>query len=451
MRHSGPVVRRAGFLLLLLFFAPFLSVLPNASLAQQYPGRWATQLSSFCGNAGKACCKPPPNDHVGAPFCNAGLCCDIAANRCVAACGGDGQACCDGPDTLAPRSGASPSSASLYCPDGTASCVPRKPMCVTGACEVGSHRCKTCGQGTGVSCCPPDAQSAVGTCKAPGTYCSFNSDSLVDGVCASCGRAGEPPCPARGGSCDAGLTPGTAVCEPCGKLGQQLCLEGCSEGAPSIPLLEGQQRLCVACGGLGQPPCRGNVCADGQPFHGLCANSAACASYALTAAKANARNVSSACGLMGTRWISDTQYHVRLCRDVSPEWLEQENAARESYLARCPDCKPYAELEVRCSAPTISTPVSVRYMKAFDSCVGRYPPSVASEMSSRGSAANPCSPPARSSPSTPGTPPSRVGCCIVCVPNSLFPPLPVGGGGFPPGGSSCTPMYQCGPQCPPVP
>src|SRR5206468_4027234 len=112
--------------------------------------------------------------------------CDITTNRCVASCGGPGQPCCDGPDTVASRGGASP----------TVGFGRRlKPMCVTGACGIGTHRCFTCGQLDGLACCPPDEQNAVSTCRAEGLYCkTWTADPRDKGVCTVCGHVGESPC-----------------------------------------------------------------------------------------------------------------------------------------------------------------------------------------------------------------------------------------------------------------
>jgi hypothetical protein len=415
-----------------------------AALAAAFPDSAAAQPplnpgqipSSFCGAAGQTCCQQPRDSsgtRLGPPFCKAGLGCDIAANRCVSPCGGDGQVCCDGPDTYAPNAGASPTSP-LYCPDGPASCVTRKPMCSAGACSVTTHQCRTCGQVEGDFCCPPDAQSAVASCRIAGTFCSFHNDSLFSGTCVACGKAGQPPCPDHGGSCEPGLRPGASVCEPCGKLGQQTCLDGCTEGAPSIPLLVEPgpmpPRMCVACGLLGQPPCQGNVCREGQAFSGVCATSAACAAYALDAARANLKNESTRCGLVGARWVSDVGHHVRGCRFEGPPWRDQETTARTRLLARCDDCKEYAQLLGSCRLMKGQT--GRFYMEDFTACVEQSPASIAEELVRR-RGHNPCGPSPVPTPTSPPTPNAGNGCCWRCLSN----------GGFPLGGTDCRWVYGC--------
>lgn len=440
-----------------------LAALASADAAIAQPPLNHGQLPSpFCGAAGQHCCQQPRDtagNRLGPPFCKAGLGCDIAANRCVSPCGGDGQACCDGPDTYAPNAGASPTSP-LYCPDGPASCVTRKPMCSTGACSTTTHQCRTCGQVVGDFCCPPDAQSAVASCKIAGAFCSFHTDSLFSGTCVGCGKAGQPPCPDHGGSCEPGLRPGASVCEPCGKLGQQTCLDGCSEGAPNVPLLVDPipmpMRYCVPCGLFGGPPCQGNMCHHGEGFDGMCATSAACASYALAAAKANLKNERMNCGLVGAAWSSDPGHHVRLCRFEDPPGLGRETATRARFLERCGDCSLYAKLLESCRRSNDGQAVA-RYMADFAACVERSPASVADELDRRQGAARCPAPPAQGPPSTQPTPPSD-GCCVKCVPNGTSlpgvpPGFPPGGPGVPPGapagGTGCTQMRVCPPaQCP---
>lgn len=452
MRHSRLPVGLA--VLLVVWLAPPLSKHNGIALAQ-IRGSKILRQHLFCGDAGQTCCKTP-EDRAGVVFCNAGLGCDIAANRCVADCGGDGQVCCDGPDTFAPRTGSSPASG-LYCPNGVLSCVVRKPMCVTGACDVSTHRCIICGQRAGDACCPPDAQSAVATCKVPWTHCGYSSDSQNNGVCKNCGRAGEPPCPAgRSGGCDDGLRAFEQVCQVCGRYGQRPCLDGCSEGAPSIRIgngtpIDDSERRCVRCGDLGQPTCTGNVCINGQPFLGLCASSLTCASYALAAAKAYATNTSANCGLVGSRWNPSVQFHARMCRDLTPQQQQQETAARDRYMARCSDCRPFAQLMTVCRQRNSSRSYRELYMEEFEACFRRDQRSVASEMSSRHKLADWCSSPPPPGQQLPGQQPPSSGtkCCVICVPNPSFPPGGGYGSGIPPGGgTNCTPGYSCGPQCP---
>jgi hypothetical protein len=217
-----------------------------------------------CNDLGNACCHPL--NGVGDPWCEViGGGCDVVANRCVKPCGGPGQVCCDGSDTFASHAGASPEPGCLLV---HGECTSRTNMCLTGVCSIGTHRCgAACGQAIGAACCPPDAQLGVASCRAPRTYCKFSQDTYSDGVCLSCGRAGDPPC-ASGPRCDAGLSTGPGGCRACGKASQVpcdgdcaegFCYNGCSDGLAPLNTNSGQA-VCIPCGDFGQPGCTGNVC-----------------------------------------------------------------------------------------------------------------------------------------------------------------------------------------------
>jgi hypothetical protein len=205
----------------------------------------------MCGGTGQSCC---PNLSrggfpAGPPNCDSGLGCDISANRCVAACGEPGQPCCDGPHTVAPRGGASPSGPFRD---------RLKPMCLAGACSTATHRCKPCGQIAGEFCCLPDAAIGVSTCPVKGLACkTFTEDPRNQGVCVVCGHGGEPPCASKD-PCKEGFAARDDTCVACGGDQQPLC----DTGTGCFPHFKVWYDICIPCGGIGQI-----VCPPSPPFN----------------------------------------------------------------------------------------------------------------------------------------------------------------------------------------
>jgi hypothetical protein len=264
--------------------------------------------AQLCGSAGQRCCEDfGPNGKVtGLRNCNAGLGCDISANRCVAACGGAGQPCCDGPDTLAPRGGASPVSGPGR---------PLRPMCATGGCTTDTHRCVTCGQHDGDACCLPNAQSAVSTCPGPGLACATTQPNpFSGGVCQECGHRGELPCP--GERCDEGLVASNELCVICGHQGEL----SCPRGRSCIGDLVDFDGICLNCGHIGQLACGTAFCAEGVSVDNgspgrVCLSRRECLAFINAAIVASARPCNQ------QRFSTDFGTYARFCQGKSDSEL----------------------------------------------------------------------------------------------------------------------------------
>lgn len=143
----------------------------------------------FCGAAGQRCCSEYRGSAgvIGPTHCNVGLGCNIATNTCEAPCGGANQVCCDGPETVAAQGGPFYRQS-----DGTF--VPRKQMCVVGACSNSSRRCDSgCGASAGAACCGPQPSLAVASCQGA-LACRFSDVSMSSGTCEACGKVGQLMC-----------------------------------------------------------------------------------------------------------------------------------------------------------------------------------------------------------------------------------------------------------------
>jgi hypothetical protein len=398
---------------LLLALASLFVVFPSVSDAKTHRHRLSPINAGnvvpriLCGDAGHACCAPVPAHNgvvVDKPYCHAGLGCDIVAGTCASACGGAGQVCCDGPDTYAPQGGVSPSSP-IYC--GAQGCVARKPMCAAGACDPASHRCQSCGTAAGATCCPPDAQQATASCKAPGLVCQSANIAARGGTCVVCGGSGQPPC--AGDSCGPGLISEQNKCQECGKIGEPPCTNGCQQGELSIPPTE-------------------------------CVTNARCDIYARNAVQTAAQNFQSACGFSGDRWQTDYSGHFNWCLTASADQTKSEQQARIDGLGLCQACK---------NSPLVEKALAVCNVCGFG---GRSASEIVSSMfsfcmghSDSEESCDAC-PESGAGSSSPGGPPSNHCCTLPCAPGGgSVPNQP----GFPGGaGGGCTPTYTCGPQCP---
>ncbi|HEY3449627.1 MAG TPA: hypothetical protein VGK67_24955 [Myxococcales bacterium] len=200
-------------------------------------GSDAGAVDGGCGRGGSKCCGQEP-------FCEAGTVCSF---QLCETCGANGQPCCAG-DACEGRN---------TCLRGTCSSCggPSAPCCGTGApCDPGAtcagEKCVTCGT-QGAPCCPG------GTCTPAGLACG------ALGGCEACGKAGQPCCaPADAGTaarCDQPLRCLRGTCTACGVAGGSACGPGfdhfCDEG---LELNAGG--VCVPCGEVGQPCCRGGAC-----------------------------------------------------------------------------------------------------------------------------------------------------------------------------------------------
>jgi hypothetical protein len=214
----------------------------------------------FCGGVGQACCRPPNSVQYSPSLgpivsCGTGLGCDVTTGKCTAACGSPGQPCCDGPETRATK----------WTPDGKLY-SPNSPfmieMCKSGACDVQSHRCFTCGNADGVRCCPPDAAQATARCIGPRLSCSFDPWGFAtSGTCHMCGIKGREPC---SWGCDPGLGIRGGLCDICGGDFQPPCDNGCQ---PGLGVRQGQ---CRHCGDLNQAPCDDGCYGGLKLKNGLC-------------------------------------------------------------------------------------------------------------------------------------------------------------------------------------
>jgi hypothetical protein len=212
-----------------------------------------------CGAPGQACCKwskSLPDFHP--QYCKVGAGCDITNNVCVAPCGGSGQACCDGPDTYAPQGNSSPNS-SFFCINGD--CGARKSMCSSGACTRATRRCDSqCGRTAGGACCPPDAENATATCKAPDLVCEHPRDDATMGRCTLCGLQGQPACPGEVCRASGGVRTmeRNGICVACGLVGTPKCPSAPRCEAGSAPDPRGPD--CIPGGGENQPCLEGRFC-----------------------------------------------------------------------------------------------------------------------------------------------------------------------------------------------
>lgn len=174
----------------------------------------------LCGGQDQACCGPPVSQrsHINPPYCNKTLGCNVVTNKCERPCGKPGQVCCDGPETVAPKEGYSPTSFGL------------KPMCEASMCDRAKRRCiANCGMNAGDSCCRPSASTAIASCINRSLECELDDGSVETGICLPCGLNGIKPC--AGDPCDAKLTLGpNGLCVPCGSAGSNSCQGTCDSG-----------------------------------------------------------------------------------------------------------------------------------------------------------------------------------------------------------------------------
>ena len=399
---------------------------PKQSVRAERP---VQQAQVLCGHDGQACCKDLDRAGavVGLPNCDTGFGCDVQANRCVAACGGRGQPCCDGPDTMAPRGGASP----------MVQLVSKRPMCSTGSCSKETHRCSTCGQLSGQACCQADAQRAVPTCPVEGLYCRTTDADESKGVCDQCGHAGEVPCP--GERCGSQLLAIDGVCVACGRIGLRVCSgQVCAVGAPD-PFEQGPVQTCVACGALGQPACDFKTCREGQAYPGmaLCASSARCGNYAAAVATTR-RAISKGCmnGNGPFQTVGDPAAPDRWCQSSTDQSLAADLQARRRYLGMCPVCNRYAQemaSSIQNQNMCFKTRAQVTTIEYFQTCMRAAP----AELSGYATYRDRFVCPAPSGSSGDG---SGQHCCMRCV--GAPAQVPGGSNGFP-GPPACQVQQVC--------